>query len=77
MRGSGRESGKEHGVFVAVAGGARERAGDRHRTRPATLNENHLDDLEKKDGRLRRYTIGHEICRGELHSDNVRPGYPP
>jgi hypothetical protein len=40
------------------------------------LNEEHLDELEKKDGRLRRYTIGHEIGHWELHSDDARSGMP-
>lgn len=38
------------------------------------LNEHHLDELEEKGGRLRRYTIGHEIGHWELHSDNARSG---
>lgn len=38
------------------------------------LNEHHLDDLEKKGGRLRRYTIGHEVGHWELHSDDARSG---
>jgi len=38
------------------------------------LNEHHLDELEKKSGRLRRYTIGHEVGHWELHSDNARSG---
>jgi hypothetical protein len=42
--------------------------------RLVVLNERHLDELEKKGGRLRRYTIGHEIGHWELHSDNVRSG---
>lgn len=42
--------------------------------RLVVLNEHHLDELEQKGGRLRRYTIGHEIGHWELHSDNVRSG---
>jgi hypothetical protein len=38
------------------------------------LNEHHLDELEKRGGRLRRYTIGHEVGHWELHSDNERSG---
>ncbi len=38
------------------------------------LNEHHLDELEKKGGRLRRYTVGHAIGHWELHSDNERSG---
>lgn len=38
------------------------------------LNERHLTALEEKDGRLRRYTIGHEIGHWELHADAVRSG---
>jgi hypothetical protein len=38
------------------------------------LNERHLDDLEKDGGRLRRYTLGHEIGHWELHSEDVRSG---
>jgi len=38
------------------------------------LNEHYLDKLEEKGGRLRRYTIGHEVGHWELHSDNVRSG---
>jgi hypothetical protein len=32
------------------------------------------DELEKKDGRLRRYTIGHESGHWEPHSDDARSG---
>jgi hypothetical protein len=38
------------------------------------LNERHIDRLEEKDGRLRRYTIGHEIGHWELHADAARSG---
>jgi Zn-dependent peptidase ImmA (M78 family) len=38
------------------------------------LNERHIDDLEKKGGRLRRYTIGHEIGHWEFHSGDARTG---
>jgi hypothetical protein len=42
--------------------------------RVVVLNEDHLDELERKSGRLRRYTIGHEIGHWELHSDPARSG---
>jgi Zn-dependent peptidase ImmA (M78 family) len=32
------------------------------------LNERHLDRLEEKQGRLRRYTLGHEIGHWILHA---------
>lgn len=38
------------------------------------LNERHIDRLEEKDGRLRRYTVGHEIGHWALHSDALRSG---
>lgn len=38
------------------------------------LNERHLDALEEKDGRLRRYTIGHEVGHWELHAGAARSG---
>lgn len=38
------------------------------------LNERHIGQLEEKGGRLRRYTIGHEIGHWELHSDDARSG---
>jgi IrrE N-terminal-like domain len=38
------------------------------------LNERHLDRLEEKDGRLRRYTIGHEIGHWILHAEAARSG---
>lgn len=38
------------------------------------LNERHLGLLEEKGGRLRRYTVGHEIGHWELHADDVRSG---
>jgi hypothetical protein len=42
--------------------------------RLVVLNERHLDRLEDKDGRLRRYTIGHEVGHWELHSEAARSG---
>jgi hypothetical protein len=42
--------------------------------RLVVLNERHIDDLERKNGRLRRYTIGHEIGHWEFHSGDVRTG---
>ncbi len=41
------------------------------------LNERYLPLLEQKEGRLRRYTIGHEIGHWELHSDACRSGTLP
>jgi Zn-dependent peptidase ImmA (M78 family) len=38
------------------------------------LNENHLDLLEEKEGRLRRYTVGHEIGHWLLHAADIRAG---
>ncbi len=38
------------------------------------LNERHLDALEAKNGRLRRYTMGHEVGHWELHSEATRSG---
>lgn len=38
------------------------------------LNERHFDELERKGGRLRRYTIGHELGHWELHSGDARSG---
>jgi IrrE N-terminal-like domain len=38
------------------------------------LNERHLDALEAKDGRLRRYTVGHEVGHWELHTEAARSG---
>lgn len=42
--------------------------------RIVVLNERHIGQLEEKGGRLRRYTIGHEIGHWELHADDVRAG---
>lgn len=38
------------------------------------LNERHIDRLEEKNGRLRRYTIGHEIGHWILHAEAARSG---
>lgn len=38
------------------------------------LNERHLDLLEDKQGRLRRYTVGHEVGHWEFHSEAARSG---
>jgi Zn-dependent peptidase ImmA (M78 family) len=38
------------------------------------LNERHLDALEDKGGRLRRYTVGHEVGHWELHAEAARSG---
>jgi IrrE N-terminal-like domain len=42
--------------------------------RLVVLNERHLDALEEKDGRLRRYTIGHEVGHWEFHAEAARSG---
>jgi hypothetical protein len=42
--------------------------------RLVVLNERHIELLEEKDGRLRRYTVGHEIGHWTLHADAVRSG---
>jgi Zn-dependent peptidase ImmA (M78 family) len=38
------------------------------------LNERHRTRLEQKDGRQRRYTIGHEVGHWTLHSEAARSG---
>jgi Zn-dependent peptidase ImmA (M78 family) len=38
------------------------------------LNERHRRLLEEKEGRLRRYTVGHEVGHWTLHADGVRSG---
>ena len=38
------------------------------------LNERHRGLLEEKGGRLRRYTLGHEVGHWTLHADSVRSG---
>jgi Zn-dependent peptidase ImmA (M78 family) len=38
------------------------------------LNERHRHLLEEKDGRLRRYTVGHEVGHWILHAAAVRSG---
>jgi hypothetical protein len=38
------------------------------------LNERHRGLLEEKEGRLRRYTVGHEIGHWTLHADAARSG---
>jgi len=38
------------------------------------LNERHIKRLEEKQGRLRRYTVGHEIGHWILHAEAVRSG---
>lgn len=42
--------------------------------RLVVLNERHIERLEDKDGRLRRYTIGHEVGHWELHAAEARSG---
>ncbi|MBJ7608110.1 MAG: ImmA/IrrE family metallo-endopeptidase [Candidatus Dormibacteraeota bacterium] len=38
------------------------------------LNERHIDLLEEKEGRLRRYTVGHEVGHWLLHAGDIRSG---
>jgi hypothetical protein len=38
------------------------------------LNERHLDALEAKEGRLRRFTISHEVGHWILHAEAIRSG---
>jgi hypothetical protein len=38
------------------------------------LNERHLALLEEKDGRLRRFTVGHEVGHWVLHAEAIRSG---
>ncbi len=38
------------------------------------LNENHFELLEQRDGRLRRFTVGHELGHWSLHADAIRSG---
>lgn len=38
------------------------------------LNERHIAQLEEKEGRLRRFTIGHEIGHWILHAQATRSG---
>src|SRR4051812_37297267 len=38
------------------------------------LNERHIERMEEKDGRLRRYTIGHEVGHWILHASAERLG---
>jgi Zn-dependent peptidase ImmA (M78 family) len=42
--------------------------------RVVVLNERHLQALEEKDGRLRRYTVGHEVGHWEFHAAAARSG---
>lgn len=35
------------------------------------LNERHIERLEEKDGRLRRYTVAHEIGHSVLHATDL------
>ena len=42
--------------------------------RTVVLNECHLDLLEQRGGRLRRYTVGHEIGHWTLHAAAIRSG---
>jgi Zn-dependent peptidase ImmA (M78 family) len=45
--------------------------------RLVVLNERHRHLLEEKDGRLRRYTLGHEVGHWTLHADAIRSGMLP
>jgi uncharacterized protein DUF955 len=42
--------------------------------RLVVLNERHFDRLEANGGRLRRYTVGHEIGHWILHAEALRSG---
>ena len=42
--------------------------------RLVVLNERHRRLLEERAGRLRRYTVGHEIGHWVLHSEAIRSG---
>ena len=42
--------------------------------RLVVLNERYFDRLEERSGRLRRYTVGHEIGHWTLHAEDVRSG---
>jgi hypothetical protein len=42
--------------------------------RLVVLNERHLELLEDKDGRLGRYTVGHEVGHWEFHAEAARSG---
>src|SRR4051812_36265792 len=44
------------------------------REKLVVLNQRHFDRLEEKGGRLRRYTVGHEIAHWMLHADVIRSG---
>jgi Zn-dependent peptidase ImmA (M78 family) len=45
--------------------------------RQVILNERHLERLEAKGGRLRRFTVGHEIGHWILHSEGQGLGTSP
>lgn len=38
------------------------------------LNQHHMDLLEKDGGRLRRFTVGHEVGHWILHAEDIRAG---
>lgn len=42
--------------------------------RLVVLNERHLERLERNGGRLRRFTLGHEIGHWLLHGEGAGPG---
>lgn len=42
--------------------------------RLVVLNERYRGQLEEKGGRLRRYTLGHEVGHWSLHADAIRSG---
>ncbi len=42
--------------------------------RLVVLNERHRRQLDEKGGRLRRYTLGHEVGHWSLHADAIRSG---
>lgn len=45
--------------------------------RAVVLNQRHLSLLEENGGRLRRFTVGHEIGHWELHAGAIRSGTLP
>lgn len=45
--------------------------------RVVVLNQRHLSLLEERDGRLGRFTVGHEIGHWELHAETIRSGTLP
>ena len=44
------------------------------RTARVILNERHFEELEAKGGRLRRFTLAHEIGHWQIHAEAIRSG---